>query len=312
MEDIIVPRPTAGFYIRRSIGALLLVILAGIFLFSAWTKLIATEPFEWTFHDLGIRNNNAASILARMFIGLELMIGLLLLAHVYLRRVTYPLVLGFLTLMTGYLVYLVILQGNTGNCGCFGDTLHMKPLEAIGKNVIMAAVTVLLMFIYDIKPYKGQSIFLLIVAMASLVMPFVSQPLTNSTTPIDLDPLYTTPGEQHPKVELRKGKHILAFMSLTCPHCRKAAKELVVIHKQYPELPIYMILNGIPPEEQAFFDDTRSQDIPHIRFTGVDDFVKMAGKFVPSIIWVNNGIRERKISYMAMSGAEMKRWVEMR
>jgi thiol-disulfide isomerase/thioredoxin len=214
--------------------------------------------------------------------------------------------------MTGYLVYLIVLQGNTGNCGCFGDTLHMRPLEAIGKNIAMAAITVLLMFIYDIKPYKGQGIFLVIVATASLVMPFVSQPLTNRSAPIDLNPLYTEKGEQHPAIELRKGKHILAFMSLTCPHCRKAAKELVAIRKQYPDLPIFMILNGIPPDEPEFFNDTKSQNIPHILFNSVDDFVKMAGRFVPSIIWVNNGVRVRKVSYMTLSGAEMQRWAEMK
>jgi len=312
MEELTVPRKKAGFYIQRTIGALLLIAMAVVFLFSAFTKIIATEPLEWAFHDLGIRSNTAASILARVLIGLEAMIGLLLLAHIYLRRITYPLVLGFLALMTGYLVYLLILQGNTGNCGCFGDTLHMRPLEAIGKNAVMAAITVLLMFIYNVKPYRGQEYLVLLVAMAGLAVPFVAQPLSARTEPIDLNPLYTAAGEEHPIAELRSGKHIVAFMSLTCPHCRKAAKELTAIYKKRPQLPLFMVLNGLPGDEQDFFNDTKSENIPHVRFTGVDDFVKMAGKYVPAIYWVNNGIRERKVSYMALSGAEMQRWAELK
>lgn len=312
MEDQTLPRRTAGFYVQRTIGAILLLALAATFLFSAWTKLIAIEPFEWAFQDMGIRSNTAVAILARVFAGLEVLIGLLLLAHVYLRRLTYPLVLIFLTIMTGYLLYLLAIQGNTGNCGCFGDTLHMKPLEAILKNIGMAGVTFLLMFIYNVQPYKGQQWLSLTAAMVGIMLPFVWQPLSQRTEPVDLNPLYTTAGEQHPAVELRTGRHIIAFMSLTCPHCRKAAKELVKINKDYPGLPLFMVLNGLPGDEADFFNETRSAAIPHIRFTGVDDFVQMAGKYVPAIYWVNNSIKERKVSYMALSGAAMKRWAELK
>jgi thiol-disulfide isomerase/thioredoxin len=290
-------------------GFILLLALALVFLFSAYTKLIAVEPFEWAFWDLGIHNNTIVSILARLLIGFEAMIGLLLLFHIYLKQLTYPLVIGFLGLMIAYLLVLLARQGNTGSCGCFGDAMPMKPLAAIGKNILMIGVTALLARIYPAQPYKGQEWLSVVLGMAGFVTPFIMQPLSQRTEPIDLNPLYHSQNTP-PNIELRTGKHIIAFMSLTCPHCKKAAREFERIYTQYPNLPVFLVLNGMPEEEQAFFNETKAQNIPHMRFVGMEDFIKMAGKYVPSIYWVNNGIKERTVSYLDMSGPAMKRWAE--
>ncbi|PZF74236.1 MauE/DoxX family redox-associated membrane protein [Taibaiella soli] len=301
------PADKPRFTISKGIGMVLLLALAGTFLFSAYTKLIAVEPFEWAFWDLGIHNSVAVSIIARLFIGLEAMIGLFLLAHIYLKQVTYPAVLTFLGVMIAYLLIIMARQGNTGSCGCFGDALPMKPLAAIGKNCILMAVTIVLMQIYTVKPYKGQEWFSAVIGMAGFVAPFVALPLSERAEPIDLNPLYMTNNET-PHIELRSGKHIIAFMSLTCPHCKKAAKELEAIYTKYPQLPLYLVLNGLDGDEAPFFKETNAQNIPHNRFVGVEDFIKMAGRYVPAIYWVNNGIKERTVSYMDLSGPAMMRW----
>lgn len=310
MDELLRPEKTGKkINLAGTLGFILLVALAIVFLFSAYTKLIAIEPFEWAFWDLGIHNNTAVSILARLLIGFEAMIGLLLIFHIYLKQVTYPAVIAFLGIMILYLLIMLIRQGNSGSCGCFGNALPMKPLAAIGKNIIMVAVTLLLIKIYPAKPYKGQEWLSAVLGMAGFVIPFVIQPLSQRTEPIDLNPLYHSQN-QPPAIELRSGKHIIAFMSLTCPHCKKAAKEFEKIYTQYPNLPIFLVLNGMPEEEAGFFEETKAQNIPHMRFVGMDDFIKMAGKYVPSIYWVNNGIKERTISYLDMSGPAMKRWAE--
>lgn len=305
------PANKVRFYLSKGIGILLLLALAATFLYSAYTKLIAVEPFEWAFWDLGIHNNVAVSIIARLFIGIEAMIGLFLLAHIYLKQVTYPAVLVFLGIMCAYLLIILERQGNTGSCGCFGDALPMKPLAAIGKNCIMMAVTIVLMQIYPVKPYKNQEWVSAVIGMLGFVAPFVALPLSQRAEPIDLTPLYTTQNEA-PHVELRSGKHIIVFMSLTCPHCKKAAKELASIYSKYPQLPLYLVLNGLESEEEPFFKETGAKNIPHSRFIGVEDFIKMAGRYVPAIYWVNNGIKERTISYTELSGPAMVRWADAR
>lgn len=177
----------------------------------------------------------------------------------------------------------------------------------------MIGVTVLLMYIYPVNPYKGKEWISVFIGMAALVVPFAIWPLGEDITqavsvsePIDLNPLYqyTTP----PNVELRTGKHLVAFMSLTCHHCRKAAFLLEKIHHEYPDIPMFFVLTGPDAFEKDFFKETHAEDVPHIFFRSTDAFVKMAGSGVPSIYWIDNSVIERKPTYYQLDPNEMEHW----
>jgi hypothetical protein len=259
----------------------------------------------------------AAGIIARLFVGLELMLGLFLLCHIFLRKFTYPAVIAILSIFIVYLLIVILKQGNNGNCGCFGDKLAMKPLTAIWKNVIMIAVTVLLMYLYPVKPYKYQEFYCMGLALVAFSMPFLTNFIYTGTSPepynktIDLGPLYQyTP---KPEVELRTGKHIVAFMSLTCPHCKKAAYLLHKIHQQHPQIPMYIVLDGHENFLKPFFDETHADDVPHLFYKGhTEDFIKMAGSGVPAIFWMNNGVAELKsvYAYYQLDPEYMEKWLK--
>ncbi len=302
------------FYIKRTLGLLLLLALAAVFLFGAYSKIDGIEPFTWTFLDLGAPGMLSASIIAHLFIGIEFCIGIFLLFHIYLRSVTYPVTIALLILLTGYLGLLIAQQGNNGNCGCFGDWIYMKPLAAIWKNLIMIAVVILLIYIYPIRPYKGQEWIAACLGMIALVAPFVLSPLSLDNAPksvkrpIDLQALYT--GEKQPHIELRKGKHIVAFMSLTCPHCKKAAYLLHIQKKKDNNLPIYMILNGHPDQLQPFLEETKANNVPYLFYKDNDTFKEMAGDYVPAIYWINNSIVEKESNYLQLDAPLMKEWAK--
>ncbi|WP_276134752.1 MauE/DoxX family redox-associated membrane protein [Polluticoccus soli] len=299
----------AIFYIKRILGLILLLALAAVFLFSAYSKLVSFEAFQWTFVDLGVSNIMVASVIARLFIGFEFLIAFFLLFHIYLTKVTYPATIFMLLALTGYLVFLLAKQGNTGNCGCFGDWIYMKPMEAIWKNVAMLAAVGLLYILYPVRPYKGQE------WLAAIVTPFVLEPLNVNNTPekanlpINLSLLYEA-GSQKPEVELRSGKHIVAFMSLTCPHCRKAAYFLQVLKKNDPKLPIYLVLNGDPENFKAFFEESKAYRVPHMLFDNKPAFIELAGEYVPAIYWVNNSVIEYKSNYTQLDPQLIKKWVK--
>jgi hypothetical protein len=200
-------------------------------------------------------------------------------------------------------------QGNAGNCGCFGDNISMSPLAAIWKNVIMIAVTVVLMYIYPVRPYKNQEYVALFLGLASFTTPFlVNNVYTGSAPeayhkPINLDLLYKF--DPKPNVDLRTGKHIVAFMSYTCPHCKKAAYLIQIIHREHPEIPIYLVLDGASDFEKTFFNETHAQNVPHLYYRHSPEFDTLvttginpgeqAG--VPAVYWVNNGQIEYKSRY---------------
>ena len=305
---------------QRLAGLVLLVLLSGTFFFSAYSKIYsnnAFDNFQWSFIDLGINSQLASGIIARLMIGFELTLGLFLLAHIFLKQFTYKAVIALLAVFIVYLLLVILKQGNTGNCGCFGDKLAMTPLQAIIKNVVMIAVTALLLVIYPVQPYRYQEFILMPLALLAFSAPFIYNNVDTGTAPvpfksdIDLSLLYKyTPA---PETDLRKGKHIIAFMSLTCPHCKKAAYLLQIIHREHPTLPIFMVLDGAKEHEKAFFDETHSMEVPHLLYPHTDEFVKMEGlDGVPAIYWINNGKTEFKSqnAYYQLDPAYMEHWVK--
>jgi glutaredoxin len=128
--------------------------------------------------------------------------------------------------------------------------------------------------------------------------------------PLDLDLLYKF--SPAPSVELRTGKHIIAFMSLTCPHCKKAAYLLHIIHDEHPDIPIFLVLNGTDTFKQKFFDETHAEHVPYLYYHHSEEFMKLAGPGVPAIFWVNNGIAEYKstYAYYQLDPAYMEQWLK--
>lgn len=304
-----------SFYFKRTTGILLLLALSAVFLFSAFTKLLVIEPFEWTFIDLFPVGFTAAAVIARLFIGLEIGMALFLLAHLFLKSFTYKAALAFLLVLTGYLVLLLIKQGNTGNCGCFGDTYQMTPLAAIGKNVLMMAAIGVLYFIYPVSLQKNKRIIAVAASVAAIALPFIIAPIFLSGKgevvhqPINLTPIYQY-GQPRPTIDLARGKHIVAYMSLTCPHCRKTAYLMHILHDQHPELPFYMVLNGRDKWDKAFFGETKSASVPYSIIRDVPAFSSMAGEYVPAIYWINNGVIERKTYYTQLDPALIAEWMK--
>jgi thiol-disulfide isomerase/thioredoxin len=326
MTEVTTPaNKSTAFYIKRTIGLILLLTLAAVFLFSGLTKIglgydhgfywtyEGATNFTWTFIDMGINSQLWAGVIARVMIGLEFVIAALLLAHIFLKQVTYPLTIGVLIVFTVYLIIQVMMYGKEGNCGCFGEDLPMTPLNAIWKNLGMIAITASLYFLYPVKPYKHQEWISVVVAMIAIVIPFIVDPISSGTTPktenkpINMDALYAK--DTIPSVELRQGKHIVAFMSLTCPHCRKAAKKLAIVHKKNPQIPIFMVLAGNPDNKKKFFDDTKSEDVPYVMFRDPEEFLKMAGSGVPAIFYINNNVIERDANYFQLDPGYMLEWL---
>ena len=301
-------------------AAFLAIILGVIFLLSAYTKLYPIEPFEYTFVEYGLANWQLSGFVARVFIGLEFACGLLLLFNLWLKRFTIPLVAIVLMLFNVYLVIQIYKFGNRGNCGCFGEFFQFTPLEGILKNVAMLIAAA---FIYRFHRgffFRKIRLVTALLVVVSLALPFILNPVDlrasennysgklNYKLPLEL--LYQSAENKPPKVELRQGKWIIAYFSLTCPHCRIAAKKLHVMKQQNPELPIHLILNGDQEKLKEFFDDTRADNISWSMYIGADNFMKMAGASLPQIFWVNNSIVENKSSYFFLDQAKIENWLQ--
>lgn len=298
------------------------VFLGIVFIYSGYTKIYPViETFEYTFVDIGVANWYTAPVIARLMIGLELILGVLLVMNYNLKRFTIPFTVGLLFFFIIYLCIQIALNGNTGNCGCFGEQIYMSPLKAIIKNVILIIVAIPVYFFHDGWKISKNKLFLLGVSLFVLPLPFIFNAIDYTYSSnnldeevnykLDLDMAYNfndTTKVRPIKKELRTGKHVIAFFSLTCPHCRIAAKKLKVMYKKNEKLPIYMFLNGDDSNLKGFLDDTHTQNIPYSKLNG-PAFIKLGGLTLPKIYYVENGIVIKKVNYFDLDQNEIEEWL---
>jgi uncharacterized membrane protein YphA (DoxX/SURF4 family) len=308
--------------IFRSISAILLSAALGlIFLYSGYSKLFPIESFEFTFVDIGVANWYVAPVLARLMIGFEFFIGLLLIANYRLRSFTLPVTALLLLIFIIYLGIQLSTTGNTGNCGCFGEGIRMTPWQGIIKNLVMIAVAAL---IYLLSPgwttrYHALAVSLALVSLTTL--PFLLNPVDYTYTSNNLDEKVNYPLELNllfepedsskveiPSVELRKGKHIVAFLSLSCSHCRIAAKKFRLIRKNNPDIPVYFVLNGDKADYPAFIEDTGADNIPYSYCLG-KSFVQLSSAHLPRIYFLDNSIVVKKVDYFELNQYNIEHWL---
>ncbi len=306
--------------VKKIALSFLCVLMGCVFVFSAYTKLYPIEPFEYTFVDLGIGNWQIAPFIARFLIGFEFLIGVLLILNIKLKDLTYKLGIVTLLVFCIYLVLQIIIAGNKGNCGCFGTTIEMTPLQALLKNIFMLIVLAGLYILHEGFNFGRFTNYLVVgITLTCLVLPFILNPVQldyseaylnqpENNFNLELDTLYNNALVNTPPKDLVKGKKIISFMSLTCPHCRIAAKKIHIMHQKNPAIPFYFILNGKPENLKVFFKDTHTEDIPYCMLKG-SHFIYLGGVSLPTIYLVNNSVVENRVNYIILDQQEIEKWL---
>lgn len=175
-----------GMKFNNSIYWVLRVLIAGLFIFSSFSKLPPMSPieaFEKQLVDLGFVNWDFAPLFARSIIAFELFLGLAFLQNHFFKKLIIPAMVGMLLIFIIHLSYQIALHGNEGNCGCMGQVIKMTPLEAILKNIITIALIVI---IYRKTPPNKNSklvipsaLFIIVGLFMFLVYPIKSAAVEN-------------------------------------------------------------------------------------------------------------------------------------
>jgi uncharacterized membrane protein YphA (DoxX/SURF4 family) len=302
---------------KNTASLILSVLLGAVFLFSGIVKLFPVDFFESDLYTTGFVPWILTPLLARIIIGIELMAGIFLIFNLHFNKKLYLFCGLLLLIFTTQLLIQMLLHGNQGDCGCFGRVLPMTPAQGILKNIALAGILIILYNFNEISlKLKRPYLFFLIPAAISIAVPFITAPILISShqpgmtgTPLPLDLLYNSEKNKAPESDLRKGKWVIAYFSLTCPHCKIAANKLQAIKNAYPEIPVYMVLNGDTEKLEPFLKETRSEKVPHSMFTGADDFVKMSTTSLPAIFLVNNSVIENRLDYVELSPSVVREWL---
>jgi hypothetical protein len=313
----------------RLILIILSLLAGGLFLYSAYAKLFPVQPFEYTLVEYLHVPWRIAPAAARLLIGLEAGIGTLIILHLFGNR---KWVLGEAFILTiifsVYLIWLWVVAGDNVNCGCLGDTFWMSPSASLIKNSILLVVIAILLRFHNGFRFRGVSTAQVIILLIAFALPFILYPLPsgkptwlrNDRYKLDLSEIYnvvqkdsTSHGFPDPSVgkdaDLGHGKHIIAFVSPHCGHCKIAARKLHLIKQRNPNLPVFMVIGGTKSDLTDFWKSTSAQNIPHMRLDG-DAFMQYTGGIFPLIVWVNDSWVDAKADYNTLNQEDIERWIK--
>jgi len=132
--------------------------------------------------------------------------------------------------------------------------------------------------------------------------------LPGYTGPLDLDRIYTNPKAVKPSRDLRKGKQLIAFLSLKCPYCIMAGNKLRLMLEDNPSLPVYFIVNGKLRDIPAFLEETKAYRVPQTLLLG-EDFKILSGHKVPSVFYVESSVVVKEVSPVQLNQADVEKWL---
>jgi uncharacterized membrane protein YphA (DoxX/SURF4 family) len=303
---------------KRIFCIVLSILLGSVFLFSGYSKLFPIEPFQFNFIAIGIANWLTAPILARLIIALEFFLGTLLILNFQLPKFTLKAVISLLLFFTAYLAYQIVMEGNKGNCGCFGEMLKMTPLQSILKNIVLLAIAIFLLVTNHTINWKWKNEIYFITAITAIFITVGLNPFDYNASkimkdeianlPLPTDTLYHSKNTIPPSVDLKKGKQIVCFLSLKCRHCLDAAFKMNIIKMQHPQIPFYFIFGGVQENLQPFLEQSKHKNIPYTLYSDMYFFTMCGGQY-PGIYYCENGIITKKGNIYTLDADSINKWL---
>ena len=110
---------------------------------------------------------------------------------------------------------------------------------------------------------------------------------------------------QLPK-NLNEGKQLIAFVTLNCPYCKRAAYRLHVLKKKYPLAPITIITSGDTADWDLFMRRSKIENVPHALMNH-RVFAELSEGSVPKLFLIDEGTAIQKVQYWAIDEAFLEK-----
>lgn len=305
---------------RKRIIRWLLCVLTGVILFLFFLYVhYQSDSVELLLIESRLIGWDIAPLIVRGIVGIGWLLALLMLVPFSARKRASEAAFVFFAVFTTFFIAQWLLYGNLGKCRCFHLYLNNNILTII---LIGAGVTTLTMLTRIGLNQTRESISMslqraLLIAgfLGTQLLSFGFNPLRMGVddplppgTHLPLDLLYPEKGRK-PSVDLRKGKHIVAFMSFTCPYCKTAARKFRVLKKLNPRLPLFMVVTGKKENERSFFEKTGAANVPHFKYVSKDIFWQLARHSIPSIYLIEHSSVYKRIHHSELNKKHIEAWL---
>jgi hypothetical protein len=311
------------------------MLIGGLFILTATLKLFSLDQFELYVYSFGIFNYLMVTVLVRLLIAFELLMGIFLIAKIYYKPVWW-LTMASLAGFTLLLIYVAIFRNDT-NCHCFGDFVELDPAKSIIKNVI---TMILLLLIYKEKDYrfKFKKWVTGIGFATAIILPFFVFPMDSlynkfkdphgkintqvfenvmkdSVTVLRIDSLNSPSCHYLVSIDSTKyylqadsGKYVIGFFISQCKYCKLSIQKLNSIFEKnnLDKNHVKLCISGNNKSINNFVNETKADDYQYYKLSPFLLIDITYGKF-PMYVMINNG---KISSSMDLRGINEKELIE--
>jgi uncharacterized membrane protein YphA (DoxX/SURF4 family)/thiol-disulfide isomerase/thioredoxin len=277
-----------GYFLFRAIAGV-------VFILSGFFKLYPVELFELSLIDTQIISWDIAPMVARIFIGGEILLGVFLILPFQKTKFSVSWAIILTLFFTLYLVLFWWIKGNEVNCGCMGELIKMTPAQSLLKNAGLMICLLLSRKLEGIVLHFNFRWLFYPILLISLILPFILNPISLSNSkpgsehfpyPLQTE-LFPTHVNQNLNFDPNSDIALLGFMSTTCDHCRIAARKLNLANNKFNLPPIHLLMIG-PLEEMDNFK-LESESNFEYTFYGEESFFKFNNGILPTLLYIKNG-----------------------
>ena len=291
--------------------------LGALFLVAAVLKLFSIDSFEiyiYSFHVFGF---GLTTVLSRILIAAEVLIGLGLILKIHYKEV-WNLTMLTLAGFTLFLIYVLIFR-NDDNCHCFGDIIRLNPTESLVKNVVFIVLLLLVRNENDhiYKPRLKKWLVGLSIVIA-VILPFVIVPMDSVYNMIYSkdDNINTLEFENlkndaktlnllHFEIEgdstvvrhdtlaifdLTDDRYIVSFVTAGCDFCKLGASKLSIIaeHNGIDKRHLKFLIWGYDADIERFMEETNTSGCEYWFIHPKKSIDITYGQF-PTFVWLDEG-----------------------
>ena len=261
--------------------------IGSVFIIAAILKLITIDEFEIYIYSFNIFSFFVTSILSRLLITGEFVLGLFLIFKIY-YRFTWKAILTIQILFTLFLVHVVIFR-NDSNCHCFGDLVELSPIQSILKNIIIIGALFFLKprtseteksksFSSQILKFSDSQVLKIVPILSLIIVLIISPPDSiykmiysseKEISTIDLEESFDEVsrigngnGNGNGSFNLDENNKMIVIVSSGCKYCKLGVKKLSMIMERegYDSDDVDIFIWGSPEGIEDFRKETMTED----------------------------------------------------
>lgn len=303
---------------KKIILAIIRILLGCTFISSAVLKLFSLDSFVLYVYSFGIFSYVATTILARILIVIEFLLGVGLLFRIF-YKFTWWSSFTILVVFSLFLTYVAIFRGNE-NCHCFGDFVDLSAIPSIIKNVVMLICLFLVKqqeeLSHGIKPY-----IVTISISTILFVAFIGFPpdaLFNKMYHDDNERFSQVAFNKHLADSAFNGfidttrNEIIGLVSASCSHCKAGNRIMQAIFERN-KLPQSSFKNIIWTRNDSttnrFKDTTNTQNFQYIPMSPIK-ITEINYGYFPTYIFLQKGTPIKAINYKEINEKEIVEFLQ--